>query len=784
MIQNNESKNENQPLETNLDDSLEVQQASETSAQTQNGHYINFSNGLDPPKTEDNHKLQSETPLPLYDDEHINAGLNNGDLVGTINDIGTINGTCIGTNDTVSHMVEWSAAGTSTSRMLDDINEALSTNKKTNIEEEPKYAQVKVKRNLTKSRPEIVPEISLEELEEPLLSASSTNDSAIAVESETATRTGQTTSTISAVGDLPIRPQPQVVMHVVNHPTNGQGGTHGRDALQSVVTALYCKLLIILGLAFPMAEVISKEVPKGYYQLFYVYLFLGSLIFLLATYIDLWRTKASWALTDKFKKNVTNHDSVDGIAHKLPRPRVHYGSFYLRLGAVFFGIGSMIYSGIEIGMFFELTMDKNSNCSNLFSVIRPILQMIFVFVQMYFVFLNQKMNIYKNKFMSRFGLMHMIATNICVWLNVLILETDHEIKNIKGSSHHKRDAHEEMVTNFTTSANFWMKFDISHMSSVCQRQNNIMSQLLADSGAFLFPCTIEYSLICAAILFIMWKNIAEEHEHYKVHSRRRKISRTLAPPITEHSDNEVTEAEHQERSAHHYSVDCTRANTGLFVGIIVMVFTIISLIVFFVLIKDEKLKDTAITVASLTELSLYCITSVAVLIAMCQMHPLWYDTSRQLELDNLLLVVAQTGVFIYSAFCIIGSFFQLEEHLLAFLASLATLVQTTLQTAFILDASSRFACTNDQVKRKPGREVVTFLLVCNLAMWAINTLETNRADSHPIQVEFYGGDWAWPIITHVSMPLAIFYRFHSTVCLCEIWKKSFKFKSHQSHQFA
>ena len=58
MIQNNESKNENQPLETNLDDSLEVQQASETSAQTQNGHYINFSNGLDPPKTEDNHKVR------------------------------------------------------------------------------------------------------------------------------------------------------------------------------------------------------------------------------------------------------------------------------------------------------------------------------------------------------------------------------------------------------------------------------------------------------------------------------------------------------------------------------------------------------------------------------------------------------------------------------------------------------------------------------------------------------------------------------------------------------
>merc|ERR1712029_959458 len=105
----------------------------------------------------------------------------------------------------------------------------------------------------------------------------------------------------------------------------------------------------------------------------------------------------------------------------------------------------------------------------------------------------------------------------------------------------------------------------------------------------------------------------------------------------------------------------------------------ISLIVFFVLISsdDERLKKAAIEVASLTELALYVVTSVAVLIGMCQMRKLWYDTSANLCLDNLLLVVAQTGVFIYSAFCIIGAFFQLEDHLLAFLASLATLVQTT-----------------------------------------------------------------------------------------------------------
>ena len=38
------------------------------------------------------------------------------------------------------------------------------------------------------------------------------------------------------------------------------------DALQETVSALYCKVLVILGLAFPMSEVMSADVPSGFYQ--------------------------------------------------------------------------------------------------------------------------------------------------------------------------------------------------------------------------------------------------------------------------------------------------------------------------------------------------------------------------------------------------------------------------------------------------------------------------------------------------------------------------------------
>lgn len=48
-------------------------------------------------------------------------------------------------------------------------------------------------------------------------------------------------------------------------------------------------------------------------------------------------------LTDDGKKNAILQKSIN-----------RYGSFYLRVGAIAFGIGSMVYSGLEFGQFFEL----------------------------------------------------------------------------------------------------------------------------------------------------------------------------------------------------------------------------------------------------------------------------------------------------------------------------------------------------------------------------------------------------------------------------------------------
>lgn len=38
------------------------------------------------------------------------------------------------------------------------------------------------------------------------------------------------------------------------------------DALSKALSALYAKLLVVLGLAFPVTEVIANGVTDGYYQ--------------------------------------------------------------------------------------------------------------------------------------------------------------------------------------------------------------------------------------------------------------------------------------------------------------------------------------------------------------------------------------------------------------------------------------------------------------------------------------------------------------------------------------
>ncbi len=99
-----------------------------------------------------------------------------------------------------------------------------------------------------------------------------------------------------------------------------------------------------------------------------------------------------------------------------------------------------------------------------------------------------------------------------------------------------------------------------------------------------------------------------------------------------------------------------------------------------------------------------------------QVSQLQFDTSHPLDLDNILLIVAFTGVIAYNVFTIVGTQFSDQDRILVLMNALTAVVQAVAQTVFVLGSSKRHLYTRRQEQSKPGREVITFLMVTNFAM--------------------------------------------------------------------
>lgn len=66
----------------------------------------------------------------------------------------------------------------------------------------------------------------------------------------------------------------------------------GDDALTTALSAFYAKLLVVLGIAFPVTEILSEKAPAAFYQGFYLYLYVVSVAFVAFMYYTYLRAKA------------------------------------------------------------------------------------------------------------------------------------------------------------------------------------------------------------------------------------------------------------------------------------------------------------------------------------------------------------------------------------------------------------------------------------------------------------------------------------------------------------
>ena len=64
--------------------------------------------------------------------------------------------------------------------------------------------------------------------------------------------------------------------------------------------------------------------------------------------------------------------------------------------------------------------------------------------------------------------------------------------------------------------------------------------------------------------------------------------------------------------------------------------------------------------------------------------------------------------------------------------------QVILQTPLIINGLRRCSKSVELQASKSGRELVTFLIICNLSMWIMETFEIKSYETNRDRINFYG----------------------------------------------
>lgn len=499
-------------------------------------------------------------------------------------------------------------------------------------------------------------------------------------------------------------------------------------------TCFYAIFIVIAGIVIELSNIIAAEENTGKISIkdlvLGTWLLGGSILFI---------AYCSYLVHDMHFTIKRQRISLRNSGISATEPEVlantSTGSLYLRLGCVVFGIIGVVYY-LLIFVICLLGWSSNEGECSVISDVLNVMAAVFIFVQMWFVYCNGKIIFTGDGNLARFGLMHLTGTNLWMWLRYILyeeVETVKEIRHVqhanlsKASAHH-HEVHEEACKGVLCIFNGY--------------------------NEFMYTCVVEYSLICAGVAFVFWANLERlKREQMEKKMKKRSILK----------------------------IDCSRTAEGLFAGFACIIVTIIAIALFNAYSSD---KNVAQWIFSCTNMSFFLVSTFLVVFAFWRMRYLKFlmedddeeDDNAEL-LDRILLVVGLIGELIFS----IGGILSFINNmtiglpLIIFTTNVLRLIQVTFQSCLLMVASRlRIEESNQHMLRyKPGKQVITMLLMMNCAQFMMNVFEAQKAGINDEMIHMYGS-YYWAIVVRGCSPLTIFYRFHSSACFAEIWKKTFR----------
>ncbi|XP_046679079.1 LOW QUALITY PROTEIN: proton channel OtopLc-like [Homalodisca vitripennis] len=553
-----------------------------------------------------------------------------------------------------------------------------------------------------------------------------------------------------------------------------------RSSLTGILSCVYAVFIVTLGVVIYISDLVTGEAPLA--ETFSIYLVVTGLLYFVFLYADIRRYLNSVKLHDRGPSRKDDYSlSVDTDRTQPPSvewtslpPHLavphhycfskgrHSGSFYLKIGAAGFCLGHLTHSGLLLAYqiaFLQADPDVFYKCASVATLILDVLYPTYSFCQLFFIFKYSNVIINHNQELARFAMMHCIAASLCFWVWTILRETidslHHADPDLRGWEHISPYALPFTTYHIQTS-DFMSVLNVTSINGLSCRGPTQLSEVFESFSPYLYPFTIEYSILVVGVLYIIWQNIGRC-------TMAVSSGECRPPPFSRGSgfvSNVVVYA------------DCHSSNKGLFAGLIVLAGAFLSIILFFVAMADRRYIDVGLQVNAATELTLLVLLTGAVTLAYRQITRLDVNPRPVSQLDDLLLFVCIPAFFLQAVLGITPAV--RNQKYLAIVTILLQVVQVLLQTPFIIDGLRR--CSNSRSLRlnKPGRELVTFLIVCNVAMWITETFEIkSQSISRDYRSQFYGRV-LWTMLSHLTLPLTMFYRFHSSVCLVDIWKSAYE----------
>uniref|UniRef100_A0A0N5BF52 Otopetrin-2 n=1 Tax=Strongyloides papillosus TaxID=174720 RepID=A0A0N5BF52_STREA len=499
------------------------------------------------------------------------------------------------------------------------------------------------------------------------------------------------------------------------------------------------------------------------------------------------------------------------------------GSFYLRLGAIFFGTLSVVFFGIEIYMCSQVEKCTRIEMTNI------ILAMIFIFLQTHYIFCNSKVSYGstgKLQWIIKIGIMHLLAVNLWTWWKYVLAKqssssTASNLKTIiyQGKNSHIMLIDSIVVANQTTMSNNLLTspvYDTSDSSSIEEDyngnfylENNYTSlynirtvqeatraqiltnvteaitqnkktnwlfdqqttahyDLFYDVITILITCVVEYSVIGAAIMFVTWL----EFEHLESHSIY----------SSEESDT------FRKKRKSHIKIDCSSSFLGLFIGIIFLSACLITIGIYYLYYSLGNTVE-ATKVFRITDLCLISVITLMTIFGIYSMRKLQYSFHGKTLtgiIDDILLVVGLLGELIYCclAFLLVSTTNDdeikdmggLRFRNIMIATFLIRIIQSLFQALYLFIASRLKMKSTESKVLKPGKQMMTFMIFANLALFIYGTLEGTKS---MITTSIFFDISAFKSIMYAVSPLVVFFRFHSSVIFAELWKHCYSTKVHK-----